>query len=126
MQNFTKSLYKVIPEGSNRSKPLAGVLYTCIQSVAFTVLAIMIMRMKLFMTPQLCIVASLLCNAKLFNFITTDKRTAFVVMLFAVATLQGKLTVIQLKHSLYDIGAENILQSFFADISFSRKNFNGT
>ena len=49
----------------------------------------MIMRMKLFMTPQLCIVAALLCNAKLFNFIPNDKRTAFVVMLFAVATLQG-------------------------------------
>ena len=67
----------------------------------------MIMRMKLFMTPQLCIVASLLCNAKLFNFITTDKRTAFVVMLFAIATLQGKLTV-----------TEHITDPNFDDIFF--------
>ena len=106
-----KSLYKVIAEGSNRSKPLAGVLYTCIQSVAFTVLAIMIMRMKLFMTPQLCIVASLLCNAKLFNFITTDKRTAFVVMLFAIATLQGKLTVTE--HTGYPNFDEIFFRLFF-------------
>ena len=52
-------LIDVVRSGTNRSKPLAGVLYTCIQSVAFTVLAIMIMRMKLFMTPQLCIVAGI-------------------------------------------------------------------
>ena len=52
-------LIDVVRSGANRSKPLAGVLYTCIQSVAFTVLAIMIMRMKLFMTPQLCIVAGI-------------------------------------------------------------------
>ena len=52
-------LIDVVRSGPNRSKPLAGVLYTCIQSVAFTVLAIMIMRMKLFMTPQLCIVAGI-------------------------------------------------------------------
>ena len=84
-------MHEVITDGPNRSKPLAGVLYTCIQSVAFTVLAIMIMRMKLFMTPQLCIVAALLCNAKLFNFVASDKRTAFVIMLFAVATLQGNV-----------------------------------
>ena len=57
-------LIDVVRSGTNRSKPLAGVLYTCIQSVAFTVLAIMIMRMKLFMTPQLCIVAGIGSNIK--------------------------------------------------------------
>ena len=57
-------LIDVVRSGPNRSKPLAGVLYTCIQSVAFTVLAIMIMRMKLFMTPQLCIVAGIGSNIK--------------------------------------------------------------
>ena len=45
----------VILTGPNRTKPMAGIVYTCIQGVAFTSLAIMIMRMKLFMTPQLCI-----------------------------------------------------------------------
>ena len=46
---------EVVEEGPHRSKPHAAILYTCIQAVAFTALAIMIMRMKLFMTPQLCI-----------------------------------------------------------------------
>ena len=63
------STYDVIPAGPGRSKPLAGVVYTCIQSVAFTILAIMIMRMKLFMTPQLCIVAGLIASKALFHFI---------------------------------------------------------
>ena len=39
-------VFEIIPDGPHRSKPLAGVVYTCIQSVAFTLLAIMIMRMK--------------------------------------------------------------------------------
>ena len=53
------------------------------------------MRMKLFMTPQLCIVASLLCSPKLFSFVPKDKRVSFVVLLFAVAAMTGKDNIME-------------------------------
>lgn len=46
---------EVIFHGPDRSKPYAAIVYTCIQSVAFTTLAILLMRMKLLMTPMLCV-----------------------------------------------------------------------
>ena len=84
------SVFEVIPDGPDRSKPLAGVVYTCIQSVAFTILAIMIMRMKLFMTPQLCIVAGLIASKALYKFMPRDKQIAALLVFIAVATVEGK------------------------------------
>lgn len=37
-------------------------VYHSLQLVAFALLAILIMRLKLFLTPHMCIVASLICS----------------------------------------------------------------
>ena len=49
-------------EVEHRSKPGAEILYNVLQMLAFTFMAVMIMRLKLFMTPMMCICASLLAN----------------------------------------------------------------
>ena len=54
------------PPKSNR-KVDAAVQYNILQLAAFIVMAAMIMRLKLFMSPHLCIVASLIASKKVFT-----------------------------------------------------------
>ncbi|XP_059478844.1 probable C-mannosyltransferase DPY19L1 [Neocloeon triangulifer] len=48
------------------------VLYFFIQTIAFAVMALMVMRLKLFLTPNLCILASLLASRKFFQVIKSQ------------------------------------------------------
>ncbi|KAG8139465.1 hypothetical protein E2320_002234, partial [Naja naja] len=38
------------------------IVYHALQLIFFTILAILIMRLKLFLTPHMCIMASLICS----------------------------------------------------------------
>ncbi|XP_071385603.1 dpy-19-like 1, like [Centroberyx affinis] len=65
-------------------------VYHSLQLVAFAVLAILIMRLKLFLTPHMCIMASLICSKQLFGWIGEKLKlqmAVFVVM--AVMAIQG-------------------------------------
>jgi len=74
----------------HRSKPNPEILYNVLQMIAFSIMAILIMRLKLFMTPMMCITASLLANRKLFSFIKQSSvHTSLIVALFAVASFPG-------------------------------------
>uniref|UniRef100_A0A672HZS2 Dpy-19-like 1, like (H. sapiens) n=1 Tax=Salarias fasciatus TaxID=181472 RepID=A0A672HZS2_SALFA len=65
-------------------------VYHSLQLLAFTVLAVLIMRLKLFLTPHMCIMASLLCSKQLFGWIGERFRhQAAVVAVLAVMALQG-------------------------------------
>ncbi|KAJ6662048.1 hypothetical protein lerEdw1_012895 [Lerista edwardsae] len=44
-------------------------VYHAVQLILFTVLAILIMRLKLFLTPHMCIMASLICSKQLFGWV---------------------------------------------------------
>uniref|UniRef100_A0A452HH55 Dpy-19 like C-mannosyltransferase 1 n=1 Tax=Gopherus agassizii TaxID=38772 RepID=A0A452HH55_9SAUR len=44
------------------SSSFGGLVYHALQLLAYTVLGILIMRLKLFLTPHLCIMASLVCS----------------------------------------------------------------
>ncbi|MFH4978317.1 hypothetical protein AB6A40_005026 [Gnathostoma spinigerum] len=50
-----------------RSKPYPEIMYNLIQLVCFGLMAGLIMRLKLFLTPHLCIITALLANRKLMN-----------------------------------------------------------
>ncbi|TKS82674.1 putative C-mannosyltransferase DPY19L1 [Collichthys lucidus] len=61
-----------------------------LQLVAFTVLAVLIMRLKLFLTPHMCIMASLICSKQLFGWIGEKlKHQTAVFAVIAIMAVQG-------------------------------------
>lgn len=56
-------------------------LYMTLQMLAFTVLAILIMRLKLFMTPTMCILVSILVNAKFLNLTPRNVKLGSVLVI---------------------------------------------
>ncbi|KAM9310221.1 dpy-19-like 1, like [Pholidichthys leucotaenia] len=65
-------------------------VYHSLQLVAFTVLATLIMRLKLFLTPHMCIMASLICSKQLFGWIGEKfKHQIAVFVVMALMAVQG-------------------------------------
>ncbi|KAM9724348.1 dpy-19-like 1, like [Menidia menidia] len=65
-------------------------VYHSLQLVAFALLAILIMRLKLFLTPHMCIMASLVCSKQLFGWIGEKLKHQMVVFaLLAMMAVQG-------------------------------------
>uniref|UniRef100_A0A3Q0TE32 Dpy-19-like 1, like (H. sapiens) n=1 Tax=Amphilophus citrinellus TaxID=61819 RepID=A0A3Q0TE32_AMPCI len=65
-------------------------VYHSLQLVAFAVLAILIMRLKLFLTPHMCIMASLICSRQLFGWIGEKfKHQTVVFAVMAIMAIQG-------------------------------------
>ncbi|GAA6217224.1 probable C-mannosyltransferase DPY19L1 [Lates japonicus] len=65
-------------------------VYHSLQLVAFAVLAILIMRLKLFLTPHMCIMASLICSKQLFAWIGEKFKHQIVVFaVMAIMAIQG-------------------------------------
>ncbi|XP_076806405.1 protein C-mannosyl-transferase DPY19L1-like [Clavelina lepadiformis] len=75
---------------AHRCKPNADVLYNVLQMIAFSCMAILIMRLKLFMTPMMAITASLFAHRQLFAFLGPRYRqVSFLVAILAVASVAG-------------------------------------
>uniref|UniRef100_A0A3P8NSM1 Dpy-19-like 1, like (H. sapiens) n=1 Tax=Astatotilapia calliptera TaxID=8154 RepID=A0A3P8NSM1_ASTCA len=69
---------------------LLKMVYHSLQLVAFAVLAILIMRLKLFLTPHMCIMASLICSRQLFGWIGEKfKQHTVVFAVLAIMAIQG-------------------------------------
>ncbi|KAL7394316.1 hypothetical protein ABVT39_024129 [Epinephelus coioides] len=65
-------------------------VYHSLQLVAFAVLAVLIMRLKLFLTPHMCIMASLICSKQLFGWIGERfKHQVVVFAVMAIMAIQG-------------------------------------
>lgn len=65
-------------------------VYHSLQLVAFAVLAVLIMRLKLFLTPHMCIMASLLCSRQLFSWFGERlKQQMAVFCVLALMAVQG-------------------------------------
>ncbi|XP_061193675.1 probable C-mannosyltransferase DPY19L1 isoform X3 [Saccostrea echinata] len=80
----------IVLEGEHRSKPHAEYVYHMFQLAAFTLMAVIIMRLKLFWTPHLCLMTSLLASRKLFGWIGgKEKHYAVVTVLLACMTIEG-------------------------------------
>ncbi|XP_066282351.1 protein C-mannosyl-transferase DPY19L1-like [Branchiostoma lanceolatum] len=61
--------------------PSAALVYHLLQLMAFFLLALIIMRLKLFFTPQLCLAASLLASRQLFGWVGNQTRHALILFL---------------------------------------------
>ncbi|XP_056008061.1 probable C-mannosyltransferase DPY19L1 [Ostrea edulis] len=80
----------IVLDGEHRSKPYADYVYHMFQLAAFTLMAVIIMRLKLFWTPHLCLMTSLLASRKLFGWIgSKEKHYAVVTVLIACMTIEG-------------------------------------
>uniref|UniRef100_A0A8C0GF36 Dpy-19 like C-mannosyltransferase 1 n=1 Tax=Chelonoidis abingdonii TaxID=106734 RepID=A0A8C0GF36_CHEAB len=72
------------------SSSFGGLVYHALQLLAYTVLGILIMRLKLFLTPHLCVMASLLCSKQLFGWLfgkIQPKTLVFAIL--AIMAIEG-------------------------------------
>uniref|UniRef100_A0A8C2EEY6 Dpy-19-like 1, like (H. sapiens) n=1 Tax=Cyprinus carpio TaxID=7962 RepID=A0A8C2EEY6_CYPCA len=65
-------------------------VYHSLQLVAFAVLAVLIMRLKLFLTPHMCIMSCLICSRQLFGWVGGKfKLQLTVVGILSIMAVQG-------------------------------------
>ncbi|XP_073921401.1 probable C-mannosyltransferase DPY19L2 isoform X3 [Castor canadensis] len=82
--------------------PHGELVFHTLQLLAFTALAILIMRLKLFLTPHLCVMASLLCSRQLFGWLFC--RVNFDNVIFGILTLMSLQGCINLHNQWNIIG----------------------
>ncbi|XP_066048483.1 protein C-mannosyl-transferase DPY19L1 isoform X2 [Chamaea fasciata] len=65
-------------------------VFHALQLLAYSVLAILIMRLKLFLTPHLCVMASLVCSKQLFGWLSYKiQPKTLVFAILALMTIEG-------------------------------------
>uniref|UniRef100_A0A8C5P4E2 Dpy-19 like C-mannosyltransferase 1 n=1 Tax=Jaculus jaculus TaxID=51337 RepID=A0A8C5P4E2_JACJA len=65
-------------------------VYHALQLLAYTALGILIMRLKLFLTPHMCVMASLICSKQLFGWLFCKVHPGAVVFaVLAAMSIQG-------------------------------------
>lgn len=62
-------------------------VYHSLQLVAFAVLAVLIMRLKLFLTPHMCIMASLVCSKQVG--LSPPQYSAFQIFVFLMSAVKS-------------------------------------
>ncbi|GIX79566.1 c-mannosyltransferase dpy-19 [Caerostris extrusa] len=68
----------------------SDILYNIFQCLAFFVMAVLVMRLKLFFTPHLCLLASLSLSGKFFRFLDKNELRLFVMVgLLGFMSIQG-------------------------------------
>ncbi|KAM3822701.1 protein C-mannosyl-transferase DPY19L1 isoform 2-T2 [Vipera latastei] len=66
------------------------IVYHALQLLFFTILAILIMRLKLFLTPHMCIMASLICSKQLFGWVFYKIQPGTLVLaILAMMAFEG-------------------------------------
>ncbi|CAI9741898.1 probable C-mannosyltransferase DPY19L1 [Octopus vulgaris] len=71
----------------DKSKPYAELVYHIFQLLAFTAMAVLIMRLKLFWTPHLCLMTSLLAYRQLFGWVGNKERHFALLALYLAGTM---------------------------------------
>ncbi|XP_065559649.1 protein C-mannosyl-transferase DPY19L1-like isoform X2 [Artemia franciscana] len=69
--------------------PDLAFVYNYGQAFVYVVLAILVMRLKLFMTPHLCVVASVLASRKVFHVLSKTLHFSLIALLLAAMSVKG-------------------------------------
>ncbi|VFV39044.1 protein dpy-19 homolog 2 [Lynx pardinus] len=89
----TRDILCVLSANTYQRKQLlehGELIFHTLQLLAFTILAILIMRLKLFLTPHMCVVASLVCSRRLFGWVFCRVRFENVIFgILVVMSIQG-------------------------------------
>ncbi|KAJ1199893.1 hypothetical protein NDU88_003725 [Pleurodeles waltl] len=81
--------YKVLEERSEHAGD-CELVFHALQLIAYALLAIFIMRLKLFLTPHMCLMSSLICSRQMFRWFPSKIRHQFFVFLILVSmSIQG-------------------------------------
>ncbi|GFR59750.1 Dpy-19-like 1 [Elysia marginata] len=103
----TETLWKLlktllIPNAAIVLIALIGqLIYHTLQTLAFTAMALLIMRLKLFWTPQLCLISSLIASRQLFGWGKKEVHFAVIAGVLACMAVSGSANI---KHELSIIG----------------------
>ncbi|XP_072454960.1 protein C-mannosyl-transferase DPY19L1-like [Notamacropus eugenii] len=85
---------KHLERDESKNPPTILLVFHELQLFAFAILAIFIMRLKLFLTPHMCVMASLICSKRLFGRIFDRVPFEnFVFALLTVMSVQGWLNL---------------------------------
>nr|XP_035109042.2 probable C-mannosyltransferase DPY19L2 isoform X3 [Callithrix jacchus] len=85
--DFDTLIHTCAPEFDFMEKAL---VFHTLQLLAFTALAVLILRLKLFLTPHMCVMASLICSRQLFGWIFSRVRFERVIFgILTVMSIQG-------------------------------------
>ncbi|KAK9507593.1 hypothetical protein O3M35_007416 [Rhynocoris fuscipes] len=88
------------------------VVYNVLQLCAFTIMAIMIMRLKLFFTPHLCIIASLVASRKYFQMLPVKYHFPLLVVLMGCMHISGIVNILaehRILGEFSDVALEELL-----------------
>ncbi|XP_042903558.1 protein C-mannosyl-transferase DPY19L1 isoform X2 [Parasteatoda tepidariorum] len=97
-------LYQVLLKNTDNTDNYenAEVMYNILQSFAFFVMAALVMRLKLFFSPHLCLLASLSMSGKFFRYL--DAKEVRFYILFGILGAMSVQGVTNIKHQRNIIG----------------------
>ncbi|XP_068094395.1 protein C-mannosyl-transferase DPY19L1-like [Hyperolius riggenbachi] len=111
---FSSNQRAINREENERECFISGELvYHALQLVAFAVLAILIMRLKLFLTPHMCVMASLLSCRQLFRGMFNRANCQMVIFILALMSIQGISNMqnqLHIKGEFSNIAQEELLE----------------
>jgi len=77
----------IMSEENTDNKVDPAVFYNLLQTLAYCLMAILIMRLKLFFTPHLCIMTCVLCSTKYIEPFISSKQVQWSVLVALVASM---------------------------------------
>lgn len=70
-------------------KEYNAIVYNILQMCAFAVMALLVMRLKVFLTPHLCLISSLIACESVFKFLKPQQHFALIILIISGMTIQG-------------------------------------
>ncbi|XP_073989124.1 protein C-mannosyl-transferase DPY19L1 isoform X2 [Rhodnius prolixus] len=89
------------------------IVYNVLQLGAFTIMATLIMRLKLFFTPHLCIIAAIVASRKYFHMIPGKFHYPLLIVLMGCMHISGVMNILaehRILGEFSDVGLEELLE----------------